>query len=125
MLPDRLILGHIPSSHGGPHGGLHHAHQHAAELGQRVQHVAPPTGGDVKVSSPSAGRGTTSGVPHIHPERLPEEHNCPSQGKKVPGSNPTIDQNLHSFFDCNHFNGLLSGVLVLTQHLNVLIFIPA
>ncbi|KAI5742192.1 hypothetical protein M8J77_004250 [Diaphorina citri] len=38
--------------------------------------------------------------------------------QKVSGSNPTIDKNLYSFFDCKYFNGLLSGVLVLTQHLN-------
>jgi hypothetical protein len=25
---------------------------------------------------------------------------------------------LHSFFDCKYFNGLLSGVLMLTQHLH-------
>ncbi|KAI5717251.1 hypothetical protein M8J77_002723 [Diaphorina citri] len=34
--------------------------------------------------------------------------------QKVLGSNPTIDKNLYSFFDGKYFNGLLSGVLVLT-----------
>jgi hypothetical protein len=38
--------------------------------------------------------------------------------QEVPRSNPTIDKNLHSFFDCLYFNGLLFGALVLTQYLN-------
>jgi hypothetical protein len=34
--------------------------------------------------------------------------------QKVSVSIPTIDKNVYSFFDCKYFNGLLSGVLVLT-----------
>jgi hypothetical protein len=36
---------------------------------------------------------------------------------KGPGFNSQSQQkNLHFYFDCKYFNGLLSGVLVLTQH---------
>jgi hypothetical protein len=42
------------------------------------------------------------------------------------GLNPTIVvKNLFLFFDCKYFNGLLSGVLVLTQHHNAKYFVSS
>jgi hypothetical protein len=38
--------------------------------------------------------------------------------QKILGSSPTINNNLLSYFDCKYFNGLLSGVSILTQNLN-------